>query len=83
MELLLEYPKPEKMHTVINETTTSKEKIISTIGRDFYKAVANINGLVSLLNDVSSNDPDFRQIHNYLSSEATRLQFMVKDICSK
>lgn len=83
MELLLEYPKPEKMHDLMNGPIHSNEKIISTIGRDFYKAVANINGLVSLLNDVTPNDPDFKQIHNYLSSEAIKLQFMVKDICSK
>ncbi len=81
MELLIEY-KAEKQHSLVEELTTSKERIMCTIGRDFYKSVANINGLISLLNDGSAADPDFKQIHSYLSKEASKLQSMVKEICA-
>ena len=81
MELLINYPKVQKMNNHITELTTFNEKIISTIGRDFHKSVANINGLVSLLNDVTAADPDVETIHRYLSIEARKLDFMVKDIC--
>lgn len=81
MELLINYPKVQKMNNHITELTTSNEKIISTIGRDFNKSVANINGLVSLLSDASASDPDVEIIHRYLSIEAHKLDFLVKDIC--
>lgn len=72
MALLVDYCKVKKTNTLINELTSSKEKIISTIGRDFHKSVANINGLVSLLKDVAASDPDAETIHRYLSIEANK-----------
>lgn len=81
MELLLESNLSKKTLRSDNDVTIPIEKIISTIGRDFNKSVANIKGLISLLDNISVSDPDFKQIHHYLSAEALKLQYMVRDIC--
>lgn len=78
MELLVE---SKKAYNVTDEGSFRDEKILSRIGRDFNKSVANINGLISLLDDLNTSDPDFKKIQHYLSSEALKLQVMVKDIC--
>lgn len=81
MEPVVDCNKAQKANHQINALTTSKEEIISTIGRDFYKSVANINGLVSLLNNAATSDSDVETIHRYLSIEAHKLDFLVKGIC--
>lgn len=81
MELIRTSVEAEKDHHLIDGRTFSEEKILCTIGRDFNKSVANINGLISLLNDLDIADPDYKRAQSYLSVEAHKLQFMVKDIC--
>ena len=82
MELSLKHRKAEKNYNLINEFTFSKEKIMSVIGRDFNKSVANIVGLVALLKDETDNsDQDINTIHQYLSIEANKLNTLVKDLC--
>ncbi len=81
MEFLVKSFEAKKDHHLADELVFSKEQILRTIGRDFNKSVANIVGLVSMLEDGVS-DQDFEIIRSYLSKEATNLHVMVKGICS-
>ena len=81
MEFLVKSFEAKKDHRLADELVFSKEQILRIIGRDFNKSVANIVGLVSLLEDGVS-DQDFDSIRSYLSKEATNLHVMVKGICS-
>lgn len=63
------------------ESLISKEQLQQTIGRDFNKSIANILGLVSLLDDNCTSGQDFEDIRRYLFTEATNLDVMVKKLC--
>lgn len=81
MEFLVNAFKTKKQYD-LSESLISKEQLQRTIGRDFNKSVANILGLVSLLDDGGISDPDFEDIRRYLSTEANNLDVMVKNICT-
>lgn len=80
MEFLVNAFKTKKQYH-LSESLISKEQLQQTIGRDFNKSIANIVGLVSLLDNNSASDPDFDNIRRYLSTEATNLDVMVKELC--
>lgn len=82
MEFLIKSFETEKERKVIAELTSSKERIIKSVGRDFNRSVANIKGLVSLLEDDKISEEDFKSIQNYLAAEAKKLDVLVKDICA-
>lgn len=82
MEFLIKSFETEKEGKVIAELTSSKERIIKSVGRDFNRSVANIKGLVSLLEDDKISEEDFKSIQNYLAAEAKKLDVLVKDICA-
>lgn len=81
MEFLIKASETKKDYNLIDELTSSKEKIVSVIGRDFNKSVANIVGLVALMDDPDTSDQDVKDIHRYLSIEANNLHLLVKNIC--
>lgn len=82
MEFLVKPTDSKKEYNLTDELAFSKEQLLQKVGRDVNKSVANIVGLVSLLDDSNSKDLDFNKIRRYLSSEATNLHGMVKEICS-
>lgn len=51
------------------------------MGNDFNKSVANISGLISLLNAGFTSGKDLEDIRRYLSIAATNLNMMIKDLC--
>lgn len=81
MEFLIKAFKTKKQYNLA-ESLISKEQLQQTIGRDFNKSIANILGLVSLLDENSASDRDFEDIRRYLSTEATNLDVMVKKLCA-
>ena len=60
---------------------SSRKEKIHLIGTDFYRAAANIAGLVSLLEPMGDADPDFKDIRHYLLLESVKLLAMAKEIC--
>ncbi len=82
MEFLIKSFETEIERKVIAELTSSKERIIKSVGRDFNRSVANIKGLVSLLEDDKISEEDFKSIQNYLAAEAKKLDVLVKNICA-
>ncbi len=82
MELQIQLRKLNRQYPLADKLSFSKEKISKIIGRDFNKSVANIIGLVSLLDDTAISDQDFKTIQKHLDTEAKNLRLMVKDICS-
>ena len=82
MELQIQPRKLNRQYHLSDKLSFSKEKVIKIIGKDFNKSVANIIGLVSLLDDTAVSDQDFKTIQKYLTTEANNLNLMVKDICS-
>lgn len=81
MELLLKHYNVKINTDIIDDLTFSKNQVINKVGLDFNRAVANMIGLVSLLDEEGTADPDFKTICKYLSIEAQNLNSMVKDIC--
>lgn len=81
MEFIIKPATSKKQHHLVEESV-SKEQIRSTIGRDFNKSVANIRGLVSLLDEGFTSGQDLENIRRYLSTEASNLDVMVKNICA-
>ncbi len=81
MEFIIKPATAKKQH-LLTEELVSKEQIRSTIGRDFNKSVANIRGLVSLLDEGFTSDRDLDYIRRYLSTEASNLDVMVKNMCA-
>lgn len=81
MEFIIK-PSPVKKHYHIAEELVSKEQIRSMIGRDFNKSVANIRGLISLLDEGFTSGHDLEYIRSYLSTEASNLDVMVKNMCA-
>ncbi len=81
MEFLVNAFKTKKQHH-LSELLISKEQLQQTIGRDFNKSIANILGLVSLLDENCTSGQDFEDIRRYLSTEANNLDVMVKNICA-
>lgn len=81
MEFIIK-PATAKKQQRTTEKLFSKEQIQSTIGRDFNKSVANIRGLVSLLEEGFTSGQDLDYIRRYLSTEASNLDVMVKNICA-
>lgn len=82
MEFLINAPLTKKQYHLVNQLSISKEQIQRIIGRDFNKSVANILGLISLLNAGFNSDQDLEDIHHYLATEANNLHLMVKKICA-
>ena len=81
MEFLIKPTSTKKQQHHFVEELISKEQIRSIIGRDFNKSVANILGLVSLLEEGFTTGRDLDDIRRYLSTEANNLDVMVKNIC--
>jgi len=81
MEFIIK-PATAKKHQRTTQESVSKEQLQSTIGRDFNKSVANIRGLVSLLEEGFTSGQDLDYIRRYLSTEASNLDVMVKNICA-
>lgn len=75
-------PTTETYHHLVNETKISNENVVKTIGRDFNKSVANLNGLIALLNEGNTSEMETEQIHRYLTIEVKKLKAMVLNICS-
>lgn len=65
-----------------NSSTTlaAIQEKLSQPGREFYDAVANMIGLVALLNDHNTSEPDLINVRQYLSVEAGKLAILVKGI---
>ncbi len=81
MELVLKHCQTEQGCNHFTELTSSNQKLLSVIGRDINKSVANLLGLIALLDEEGIADPDFKAIHIYLAQESKKLHFIVREVC--
>ena len=77
----LEISPSTETYKLANKLEFARENVVKTIGRDFNKSVANLNGLVALLNEGDTSAVETKQIHRYLTIEVKKLKAMVLNIC--